>query len=49
MDQQPIVQVNDVAMRFNLASEKVDNFKEYFIRRLKHGRGISELSFHKLL
>jgi len=36
MDQQPIVQVNDVAMRFNLASEKVDNFKEYFIRRLKH-------------
>lgn len=40
--EQPIVKVNDVAMRFNLASEKVDNFKEYFIRRLKHNLSYDE-------
>ena len=30
-----IIKVDHVSMRFNLASEKVDNMKEYFIRRLK--------------
>lgn len=33
---EPIVVVNDVHMRFSLSSEKVDNFKEYFIKRLKN-------------
>ena len=28
---QPIIEVNNVSMKFNLSSEKVDNFKEYFI------------------
>jgi len=40
--EKPIVQVKDVAMRFNLSSEKVDNFKEYFIRRLKHNISYDE-------
>ena len=30
-----IIKADHVSMRFNLASEKVDNMKEYFIRRLK--------------
>ena len=30
-----IIKVDHVSMRFNLASEKVDNMTEYFIRRLK--------------
>lgn len=29
------VVVNDVSMRFNLATERVDNFKEYLVRKLK--------------
>lgn len=32
---EPIVLVDNVSMRFNLSTEKVDNFKEYFIKRLK--------------
>lgn len=32
---EPIVSVENVSMKFNLSSEKVDNFKEYFIRRIK--------------
>lgn len=32
---EPIVVVNNVSMKFNLSSEKVDNFKEYVIRRIK--------------
>lgn len=30
-----IIKADHVSMRFNLASEKVDNMKEYFIRKLK--------------
>lgn len=30
-----IIKADHVSMRFNLASEKVDNMKEYSIRRLK--------------
>lgn len=30
-----IVNVENVSMKFNLSSEKVDNFKEYFIKRIK--------------
>lgn len=33
---QPIIEVNNVSMKFNLSSEKVDNFKEYFIKRIKN-------------
>lgn len=31
-----VIKVDHVSMRFNLSSEKVDNVKEYFIKRLKH-------------
>lgn len=31
----PIIQVKDVTMKFDLYSERVDNLKEYFIKRLK--------------
>lgn len=34
--EQPIIKVDHVSMRFNLATEKVDNFKEYFIKRIKN-------------
>lgn len=33
--QEPIIDVKDVTVRFNKASEKVDNIKEYIIRLLK--------------
>ena len=29
------IDVKDVTIRFNLASEKIDNLKEYFIKLLK--------------
>lgn len=32
----PIVEVDDVSMRFNLSKEKVDNLKEYVVKALKH-------------
>ncbi|BDZ77054.1 ABC transporter ATP-binding protein [Claveliimonas bilis] len=35
MNQQDIIRVDHVSMRFSLASEKVDSFKEYFIKTLK--------------
>ena len=35
MQNNPIVEVNQVSMKFNLASEKYDSFKEYFIKTLK--------------
>ena len=31
-----VLEVKDVSMRFNIASEKVDNIKEYVIRRMKN-------------
>lgn len=31
-----IIEVNHVSMKFNLSTEKVDNFKEYFIKRIKN-------------
>ena len=33
---EPIIEVNHVSMKFNLSKEKVDNFKEYFIKRIKN-------------
>lgn len=36
------VKVDHVSMRFNLASEKVDNMKEYFIRRIKNTMSYDE-------
>lgn len=33
---EPIVEVNHVSMKFNLSTEKVDNVKEYFIKRIKN-------------
>ena len=33
---EPIISVKNVGMRFNLASEKVDNLKEYFIKLTKN-------------
>ncbi|MBQ8604551.1 MAG: ABC transporter ATP-binding protein [Oscillospiraceae bacterium] len=32
---EPIISVNNVSMRFNLATEKVDSLKEYFIKLTK--------------
>lgn len=31
----PIIEVNDVTMRFNLATEKTDTIKEYFVKLIK--------------
>ena len=31
----PIVEANHISMRFNLSKERIDNIKEYVIRRLK--------------
>lgn len=36
MDQDMIIKVDHVSMKFNLSSEKVDNFKEYLIKRIKN-------------
>lgn len=34
------VEIRDVSMRFNLAKERVDNIKEWFVRKMK-GNGVS--------
>lgn len=39
-----IVDVDNITIRFNLASEKVDNLKEYFVKLVKH-----ELMFQEFL
>lgn len=36
MENKVMIEVNDVHMKFNLASEKLDSFKEYLIKTLKH-------------
>lgn len=36
------IEVHDVSMRFNLAQEKVDSLKEYFVKRLKGQHKIDE-------
>lgn len=41
LSQQVVVEAKSVDMMFNMSAEKVDNLKEYVIRRLK-----KELSFH---
>lgn len=38
----PIIEVNDVSMRFNLSKEKVDSLKEYVIKMLKHQLSFDE-------
>ena len=43
MENKPIVEVQQVSMKFNLASEKFDSFKEYFIRHLKKQISYNEL------
>ena len=35
MEEKYIIEVNDLTIRFNLASEKVDNLKEYFVKLVK--------------
>ena len=37
------VKVSDVSMRFNMASEKIENLKEYFIKLVKHQLFFKEL------
>ncbi|MEG0834601.1 MAG: ABC transporter ATP-binding protein [Hydrogenoanaerobacterium sp.] len=37
-----IVQIQNVSMRFNLAKEKVDNLKEYFLRKVKGSMRVDE-------
>ena len=39
-----IIKVSDATVRFNMASEKIDNLKEYFIKLVKH-----ELMFKEFL
>ena len=36
MDEKYMIDVDNVTVRFNMASEKVDNLKEYFVKMLKH-------------
>ena len=38
------IEVNDLTVRFNMANEKVDNFKEYIIKLIK-----KELYFKEFL
>lgn len=44
MSEEYIVDVDNITIRFNLATEKVDNLKEYFIKLVKH-----ELMFQEFL
>lgn len=44
MSEEYVVDVEDLTIRFNLASEKVDNLKEYVIKLIKH-----ELMFQEFL
>lgn len=41
------IDVKDVTIRFNLASEKIDNLKEYFIKLLKKTASFSGISGSK--
>ena len=43
MDNQEVISVDHVSMRFNLASEKVDSFKEYIICLLYTSDAADEL------
>lgn len=36
MKELPIIEVKNVSMRFNLATEKTDTIKEYVVKLLKH-------------
>ena len=36
MNEEYIVDVDNLTIRFNMASEKVDNLKEYVIKLIKH-------------
>lgn len=44
MDNDYIIQVKDATVRFNMASEKIDNLKEYFVKFVK-----KELMFKEFL
>lgn len=44
IDDKIMIDVNDVTIRFNLANQKVDNLKEYFIKLIKR-----ELMFQEFL
>jgi lipopolysaccharide transport system ATP-binding protein len=35
MNQKTVIQIKDASIRFNIASEKIDNLKEYFIKLVK--------------
>ena len=39
-----VVDVQNVTVRFNMASERIDNLKEYFVKLAKH-----ELMFKEFL
>ena len=44
MEQETVIKMEQAAVRFNLAKEKVDNLKEYVVRLIKH-----ELLFQEFL
>lgn len=53
MEKKVIVKVEDVSIKFSLASEKFDGFKEYFIQRVKkkityQGMILQKKSSHRL-
>lgn len=39
-----VIRVSDASVRFNMASEKIDNLKEYFVKLVK-----KELLFQEFL
>ena len=39
-----VIEVENATVRFNMASEKIDNLKEYFVKLVKH-----ELMFQEFL
>ena len=44
MDENTAIQVKNVTVRFNMASERIDNLKEYFVKLVK-----KELMFQEFL
>ena len=39
---EPMIEVRDISMRFNLAGEKTESLKEYFVKLMKHQLNFTE-------
>lgn len=44
-----MVEVKDVTIRFNMASERIDNLKEYFVKLMKRELMFKEFLRFKIL